>query len=29
LMGIPERIRQWRASGANKDQPKIVASAAT
>jgi branched-chain amino acid transport system permease protein len=29
LMGIPERVRQWRAAGASKDQTKIVAPAAT
>jgi branched-chain amino acid transport system permease protein len=29
LMGIPERIRQWRAAGASKDRTKIVAPAAT
>jgi hypothetical protein len=29
LMGIPERVRQWRAAGASKDQAKIVAPAAT
>jgi len=28
-MGIPERVRQWRAEGASKDQAKIVAPAAT
>ena len=29
LMGIPERIRQWRASGASKDRTKELASAPT
>ena len=29
LMGIPERIRQWRATGASKDRAKELASAPT
>jgi branched-chain amino acid transport system permease protein len=29
LMGIPERIRQWRTTAANKDQTKGLASAPT
>jgi hypothetical protein len=29
LMGIPERLRQWRASGAGNDRTKDLASAPT